>query len=77
MQPAVGRAVRTLDEGRLAAPDCAGAILATEEVLLVVGGAEYIVSQEAEQQDCQGVSVRELDGVINQVQALQGTSSYY
>lgn len=46
--------------------------MATEEILLVVGGAEYVISQEAEQQDCEGGGVGELDGVVNQVQALQG-----
>lgn len=70
MEPAVAGAVRTLDEGGLAAPDGAGAVAAPEQVLLVVGGAEDVISHQAEQEHSQRVKVGELDRVVDQVQTL-------
>lgn len=57
MQPTVAGAIGALDVGRLAAPDGAGAIAAPEEVLLVVGGAENVISHQAEQEHSQRVKV--------------------
>lgn len=69
--------IRALDVGRLAAPDRAGGLSAPEQVLLVVGRAEDVVSNETEQQDGQGVSVGELDRVVDQVQTLESKNNSY
>lgn len=71
MNAAVRRAIRALDEGRLAAPDFALALRAPEQVLLVVGRAEDIVAHQAEGEDGPGVRCGELDRVVDQVQALE------
>lgn len=68
---AVGRAVGALDVRRLPAPDGARALCAPEQVLLVVGGAEDVVPDQAEQQHRQGVGGGQLDRVVHQVQTLQ------
>lgn len=67
----VGRAVGALDVGRLAAPDGAGSLCASEQVLLVVRGAEDVITSQTKEQNGRGVDVRELDGMVDQVQALQ------
>lgn len=64
-------AVWALNVCRLAPPYGAGAVCAPEQVLLVVGGAEDVISDEAEQQHSHGVVVRELDRVVHQVQTLE------
>lgn len=67
---AVTGAVRALDKGGLAAPDGAGAVAAPEQVLLVVGGPEDVISHQAEQEHSQSVKVGQLDRVVDQVQTL-------
>lgn len=57
MEPAITGAVGALDVGWLAAPDGAGAIGAPEQVLLVVGGPENVISQQAEREHSQSVEV--------------------
>lgn len=71
---AVGRAVRALDVGGLAAPDGAGALGAAEQVLLVVGGAEDVVANQAEQQHGGSVGCAQLHRVVHQVETLQGSN---
>lgn len=62
---AVSRAVRALNVGWFAAPDGTRAIGTTEQILLMVGGTEDVVPNEAEHQDNEGVCVRELDRMVN------------
>lgn len=69
-------AVCALDVRRLLAPDRAGALGASEQVLLVVGGAEDVIPNQAEHQDSQGVGVRELDWVVDQVQTLERQNTF-
>lgn len=57
MDPAITGAIGALDVGWLVAPDGAGAIAAPEEVLLVVGGPENVISHQAEQEHSQSVKV--------------------
>lgn len=57
MEPPITGAVGALDVGWLAAPDGAGAIAAPEQVLLVVGGPENVISQQAEREHGQRVEV--------------------
>lgn len=71
----VSGAVRALDVRWLPAPDGAGALGAPEQVLLVVGGAEDVITGKAEQQDGQGVGVWELDWLVHQVQTLKSQNT--
>lgn len=48
VEATVSRAVRTLDVRWFTAPDGAGALGASEQILLVVGGAEDVVTDEPE-----------------------------
>lgn len=57
VKAAVGGVVRTLDVGWFSAPNGAGAFCASEQILLMVGGAEDVVTDQAEQQDTQSVCV--------------------
>ena len=59
--------VRALDESWLAPPDGAGSLCAAEPVLLVVGGAEDVIPDKAQEEDSQGMGVRQLDWVVHQV----------
>lgn len=70
VEPTVAGAVGALDVGRLAAPDGAGAVGAPEQILLVVGGAENVISHQAEQEHSQGVKGGELHRVVDQVETL-------
>lgn len=70
---AVRRAIGALDITRLAAPDPTVALCAAEQVLLMVGGAEDVVTPQAEDEDPCNLRGGELDGVVDQVQALQET----
>lgn len=54
---AVSGHIGALNVGGLAAPDGAGPLCTAEQILLMVGGAEYVVTNEAEQQDGKGMSV--------------------
>lgn len=74
---AVSGAIRALDVCWLAAPDGAGALRAAEQILLVVGGAKDVISNKAEQQDCEGVGIGQLDRVVHQVQTLRGDAHRY
>lgn len=76
MNAAVCGAVRALDVRWLPAPDGAGALGAPEQVLLVVGGAEDVIPDQAEQQDSQGVGVGELDWLVHQVQTLNSQNTH-
>lgn len=59
--------VRALNVLGLTAPDGAGALCATEQVLLVVGGTEDVIPDEAEQQDSHSMGGGKLDRVVHQV----------
>ena len=71
MEAAVTGVVRALDVRWLTAPDGAGALGAAEQILLVVGGAENVIPNEAERQHGEGVDAGELHRVVHQVQTLQ------
>lgn len=68
---AVGRAVGTLNEGGLLAPDGAVPLRAAKQVLLVVGGAEDVVAHQAQKENGRGLEGGELYWVVDQVQALR------
>lgn len=70
VKAAVTRAVGTLNEGGLLAPDGALPLGTAEQVLLVVGGAEDVVTHQTQEEDSSSMGCGELDWVINQVQAL-------
>lgn len=51
-------------------PYLAVAIRTTEEVLLVVGHSEDVITDQAQHQDPYGISCAQLDRVVNQIQTL-------
>lgn len=51
-------------------PYLAVAICTTEEVLLVVGHSEDVITYQAQHQDPYGISCAQLDRVVNQIQTL-------
>lgn len=67
--------VGALDVLRPPPPDPAVAVGAAEQILLVVGGPEDVITQQAQHQHPQGMSCAQLDGVVNQIQTLGSTKN--